>query len=72
MKVRPEEIDTRITDCIEAWKTARQHCDNITDEGARHAAQRIADGLRDEGIRDCLASLFKQAVKGKKAKKTKK
>ena len=35
----------------------------------RRLAERIADGLRDEGIRDCLSPLFKAAVKGKKGKK---
>ncbi|MGZ3438784.1 MAG: hypothetical protein ACXVDD_04690 [Polyangia bacterium] len=69
MKIRPEEIDGRIADCLEAWRTARQHCAAIADEAARPAAERIADRLRDEGIQDCLAPLFKAAVKGKKSKK---
>jgi hypothetical protein len=69
MKIRPEDIDGRIADCIEAWSNARQHCAAITDDAVRAVAERIADGLRDEGIRDCLAPLFKAAVKGKKGKK---
>jgi hypothetical protein len=69
MKIRPEDIDARIADCIEAWRNARQHCAAIGDEAVRPAAERIADSLRDDGIRDCLAALFKAAVKGKKAKK---
>ena len=69
MKIRPEDIDARIADCIEAWRNARQHCSAITDEAVRGVAERIADGLRDEGIRDCLSPLFKAAVKGKKGKK---
>lgn len=69
MKIRPEEIDERIAGCIEAWRHARQHCAAIADEAVRPIAERIADGLRDDGIRDCLAPLFKAAVRGKKAKK---
>jgi hypothetical protein len=69
MKVRPEEIDGRIHDTIEAWRSARERCAAITDDGVRPVAERIADGLRDEGIRDCLAPLFKAAAKGKKNKK---
>jgi hypothetical protein len=68
MKIRPEEIDGRIADCIEAWRSARQHCAAIADEAVRPVAERIADRLRDEGIHDCLAPLFKAAIKGKKAK----
>ncbi len=69
MKIRPEDIDSRVADCIAAWSTARQHCAAITDDSVRPVAERIADSLRDECIRDCLAPLFKKAVKGKKPKK---
>lgn len=69
MKIRPEEIDSRIADCLEAWRNARQHCAAITDETVRPVAERIADRLRDEGIEECLAPLFKAAVKGKKPRK---
>ncbi len=72
MKIRPEEIDARIAECIEAWRDARQHCAAITDEAARPAAERIADQLRDDSIRDCLAGVFKAARKGNKGKKGKK
>jgi hypothetical protein len=71
MKIRPEEIDTRIAECIDAWQQARQHCASIENEGVRQAAERIADGLRDESIHDCLAPLYRAAVKGKNGKKTK-
>jgi hypothetical protein len=69
MKIRPEDIDTRIAECVDAWRAARQHCTTIADETVRPVAERIADGLRDESIRDCLAPLFRNAVKGKKNKK---
>ena len=69
MKIRPEEIDARIAECIEAWRVARQHCASIEDQQARPAAERIADQLRDDSIRDCLAAVFKAASKGKKGKK---
>jgi hypothetical protein len=72
MKIRPEEIDARIAECIDAWKQARQHVSTIGEDGVRAVAERIADGLRDDSIRDCLAPLFKAAVKGKaKPKKSK-
>jgi hypothetical protein len=72
MKNRPEEIDARINESIEAWKLARQHAAAISEDGVRGVAERIADQLRDESIRDILAPLFKAAVKGKaKAKKNK-
>jgi len=67
MKIRPEDIDGAIGDVIEAWRNARQHCAAIGDEAVRPVAERVADALRDERLRDCLAPLFK--VKGKKSKK---
>jgi hypothetical protein len=72
MKNRPEEIDTRINESIEAWKLARQHAAAITEDGVRGVAERIADQLRDDSIRDILAPLFKAAVKGKATKASKK
>lgn len=72
MKVRAEEVDGRIADCIEAWRSARQHCATIPDEIARAAAERVADSLRDDHMRHCLSPLFKAALKSKsKAKKPK-
>ena len=70
MKIRAEEVDGAISDVIDAWKIARQHCAAIDDEAARPAAERIADALRDERLRDCLLPLFKG--RGKNAKKAKK
>ncbi len=72
MKNRPEEIDARINESIEAWKVARQHAAAITEDGVRGVAERIADQLRDDSIRDILAPLFKAAVKGKAVKASKK
>ncbi|HEX9104132.1 MAG TPA: hypothetical protein VF997_18095 [Polyangia bacterium] len=67
MKIRPEDVDAAISDVIEAWREARQHCAAIGDDAVRPVAERIADALRDERLRDCLAPLFKG--KGKKTKK---
>jgi hypothetical protein len=72
MKNRPEEIDTRIGETIDAWKVARQHAAAITEDGVRGVTERIADSLRDDSIRDILAPLFKAAVKGKANKSNKK
>src|SRR3954471_21134953 len=72
MKIRPEQIDSRIAQCVDAWRSARQHSAAITDQGVRAVAEKIADGLRDESIREVLAPLFKAAVKGKAVKNGKK
>ena len=72
MKIRPEQIDSRIAQCVEAWRAARQHASTIADQGVRAVAEKIADGLRDESIREVLTPLFKAAVKGKAVKNGKK
>ncbi len=69
MKIRPEDVDAAINDVTEAWRNARQHCAAIADEAVRPVAERIADALRDERLRDCLAPLFKGTGKKTKAKK---
>ncbi len=70
MKIRPEEVDGAIGEVIESWRTARQHCATINDEMVRPVAEKIADALRDERLRDCLAPLFKGKNKSKKSKKS--
>jgi hypothetical protein len=69
MKIRPEDVDSRLAECVEAWRVARQHAAAIADQAARGVAERIADTLRDESFRDVLAPLFKAAVRGKSATK---
>jgi hypothetical protein len=69
MKIRPEDVDSRLAECVEAWRAARQHAAAIADQAARGVAERIADTLRDESFREVLAPLFKAAVKGKSAAK---
>jgi hypothetical protein len=69
MKIRPEQVDSRIAECVEAWRVAREHAAAITDQAVRTVAEKIADTLRDESFREVLAPLFKAAVKGKSAAK---
>jgi hypothetical protein len=69
MKIKPEEIDAHLGEIVEAWKSARQHAATLTEDGVRHAAEKIADQLRDDEVRDILASVFRAAKKGKKPKK---
>jgi hypothetical protein len=68
MKIRTEDVDGRIQDTIEAWRTARTHCVNIGDADGRSAAERVADQLRDDNLRLCLSPLFRAAMKGKNGK----
>lgn len=64
--MKPENIDSRLVDIVDAWKGARGRLGGITDEHARKAAEKVADELFHDSIRTCLSPLFKAAVKGKK------
>jgi hypothetical protein len=66
MKNRPEEIEARLHDVIEAWRGARERAAAIADDTVRPVAEKIADGLRDEHLREALAPLFKNGKKKKK------
>ncbi len=64
--MKPENIDSRLVDIVDAWKGARGRLGGIADEHARKEAERVADELFHESVRTCLSPLFKAAVKGKK------
>jgi hypothetical protein len=66
MKNRPEEVDARLQAIIDAWRGARERASAISDEHVRPVAEKIADGLRDEQLREALAPLFKNGKKKKK------
>ncbi len=70
--MKPENIDSRISDIVDAWKGARSRLIEIGDEHARKAAEKVADELLNDSIRHCLSPLFKAAIKGKKNGKPKK
>lgn len=64
--MKPENIDSRLVDIVDAWKGARGRLGGITDEQARKAAEKVADELFHDSVRTALSPLFKAAVKGKK------
>ena len=64
--MKPENIDSRLVDIVDAWKGARGRLGGIGDEHARKAAEKVADELFHDSIRTCLSPLFKAAIKGKK------
>jgi hypothetical protein len=66
MKNRPGEVETRLQEVIDAWRSARERASAIGDEIVRPVAEKIADGLRDEHLKDALAPLFKNGKKKKK------
>jgi hypothetical protein len=64
--MKPENIDSRLVDIVDAWKGARGRLGGITDDQARKAAEKVADELFHDSVRTALSPLFKAAVKGKK------
>jgi hypothetical protein len=64
--MKPENIDSRLVDIVDAWKGARGRLGGISDDQARKAAEKVADELFHDSVRTALSPLFKAAVKGKK------
>jgi hypothetical protein len=64
--MKPENIDSRLVDIVDAWKGARGRLGGITDDQARKAAEKVADELFHDSVRTALTPLFKAALKGKK------
>ena len=64
--MKPENIDSRLVDIVDAWKGARGRLGGITDDQARKAAEKVADELFHDSVRTALSPLFKAALKGKK------
>jgi hypothetical protein len=64
--MKPENIDSRLVDIVDAWKGARGRLGGISDAEARKAAEKVADELFHDSVRTALSPLFKAAIKGKK------
>ncbi len=63
MALTDEEVADSIKECVDAWSRAKGIAVEIQDIAARAAYEKVAAHLLDESLRECLAPLFRGALK---------